>query len=196
MLNNTSYTFYILSAVCLIIIIVFLISNKLYKNPKFNILLNLLTALTFVFTSYAIIVQIHTLSATQTDAQVQFYQSIYSNLVDSTMTNFASHDDMTYFYDDIFHPLKYSRKSSKKYKRNYSKEQQLTYEITQNIADVLYYLSSYEEHMTTTQSSEVNAKLKLFTDALNQSQIFVENYNNIIPYSVLVRNYFKKNYGI
>jgi hypothetical protein len=141
-------------------------------------------------------VQIHTLSATQTDAQVQFYQSIYSNLVDSTMTNFANHEDMTYYYDDIFHPLKYSRKSSKKYKRNYSKEQQLTYEITQNIADVLYYLNSYEEHMTITQSNEVNAKLKLFTDALKQSDIFVENYNNIIPYSVLVRNYFKKNYGI
>jgi hypothetical protein len=193
---NSSYTFYILSAVCLIVIIVFLISKSLYKNPKFNILLNLLTALTFVFTSYAIIVQIHTLSATQTDAQVQFYQSIYSNLVDSTMNNFANHEDMTYYYDDIFHPLKYSRKSSKKYKRNYSKEQQLTYEITQNIADVLYYLNSYEEHMTITQRNEVNAKLKLFTDALKQSDIFVENYNNIIPYSVLVRNYFKKNYGI
>jgi hypothetical protein len=193
---NSPFTFYILSVLCIIIIIVFLISKSLYKNPKFNILLNLLTALTFVFTSYAIIVQIHTLGVTQTDAQIQFYQSIYSNLIDSTMANFANHVDMTYYYDDIFHPLKYSRNSSTKYKRNYSKEQQITYEITQNIANVLYYLSSYGEHMTIIQSKEVNAKLKLFTDALKQSDIFVENYNNIIPYSVLVRNYFKRNYGI
>jgi gamma-glutamyl phosphate reductase len=181
---------------CIIIIIGFLVSKTLYKNSKFNILLNLLTALTFVFTSYAIIVQINTLDATQTDAQIQFYQNIYSKLIDNTMTTFSSQKNMTYFYDDIFHPLNYTRKSSSEYKRNYSAEQQITYEIIQDIADVLYFINSYGGRMSEYQSHEVMVKLKIFTDSLTQSEIFVENYKNVDPYSIMVRNYFKTKYNM
>ena len=60
------YLFYVIFAMS-ILVILFVWHSNLHKDPRFATLLQLVTALTILFTVFAIIIQLFTFNSTQVD---------------------------------------------------------------------------------------------------------------------------------
>ena len=170
------YYYVLLLFVISIIIIIAVWNSNIHKNAKYKSLLNLLTALSILFSSFAIVVQVYTFNASQTDSQIQIYEQMFDDLFSEITTYFETNPKMNYYYDQMFHPLEYNQSTS--VHRLYTEEQQVTTSILQKIASIVYFLEN-DKTLSSAQSSEIQGKLDKFIKNMVSSPIFVENYNNI-----------------
>ena len=91
---------YLIFLFCSIFVVMYWYSDW-HKIHKFNVLLNLLTALTVIFTSLALLVQVFVFSRTEEDSQVTIYSTIFTNLINDTITDFQQYPQMNYYYNQI-----------------------------------------------------------------------------------------------
>ena len=188
------YTFYFLLALMVVIVVVIWHTN-LHLSAKYRSMLNLLTALTIMFTSFAIIIQIYTFNATQHDTEIQLYEQLFSSLIIDTMKYFESNPGMNYYYDQMFNPLKINNKSH--IKRNYSKEQQVTRIMIQNLSSIVVFLEN-DKLLNSNIKTNVQTKFDMFIKNIVASPIFLENYNNMKSdlYSINLKNYLQENFNM
>jgi hypothetical protein len=179
----------------MVVIVVIIWHTKLHLNPKYRSMLNLLTALTIMFTSFAIIIQIYTFNATQHDTEIQLYEQLFSSLILDTMKYFESNPDMNYYYDQMFNPLKIKEK--KNIKRNYSKEQQVTRIMIQNLSSIVVFLEN-DKLLNSNIKNSVQTKFDMFIKGIIASPIFLENYKNMKSglYSVNLKAYLYENFNM
>lgn len=160
------------------ILVVFGVWNSnIHKNPKYRSLLNLLTALTILFSSFAIILQIYTFNASQTDDLIKINEQMFDDLFEAITTYFETNPKMNYYYSEMFRPLNYNETTPTE-NRLYTEERQITSSILQKIASIVYFLEN-DKSLTSEQKSDIEGKLNKFITNMVNSPIFVENYNNI-----------------
>lgn len=191
---NIYYIIYILFLISILIIIAVLNSN-IHKNEKYKSLLQLLTALTILFTSFAIVLQIYTFNAGQTIEQIKIYEQIFDDLFEEITTYFETYPKMNYYYDQMFHPLEYRNQNIKK--RQYTEEQQVTSSILQKIASIIYFVEN-DKTLDQLDKNEITEKLNQFVSSMIKSQIFLENYNNLKKtfISIPLKNYMQEHFNI
>ena len=188
------YFVYVLFALSVIIIVIYWHSD-LHKQPKFTVLLNLVSALTIFFTSFAIIVQLYTFTYQQIDAQIKLYENMFNDLFDTLTQYIETVPKMKYYYDDMFHPLNY--RPNPKVKRSYSDEQQITILIVQKLATIVFFIES-DQSLNTEERDNIKIKIKNISTNLMGSPIFVENYLNIknTLASPAINDYFQKEFNV
>uniref|UniRef100_A0A6C0KPV9 DUF4760 domain-containing protein n=1 Tax=viral metagenome TaxID=1070528 RepID=A0A6C0KPV9_9ZZZZ len=179
-----------------LVAIYFVWKTNIHKYPKFEIILKVLTALTILFTSFAIIINIYTFSITQSDSEVKIYQDVFDNLIVNTVILFQNNPKMQYLFDEMFEPLHYNH-GKPILKRYYSDEEQIVMIILHKISSVVYYLKN-DQSLNDYDKSIIENKLYLFVKNMISSTIFMENYNNLksrFP-TALLNEYFKNNFNI
>ena len=155
MLNIYYYVFLLFFISITIIIAVW--NSNIHQNAKYRSLLNLLTALSILFSSFAIVVQVYTFNASQKDSQIQIYEQMFDELFESITIYFESNPKMNYYYDQMFRPLN---------------------SILQKIASIVYFVET-DKTLSQTAANVIEEKLDKFIANMVQSPIFVENYNNV-----------------
>lgn len=191
---NIYYYVFLLFFISIIVIIAVLNSN-IHQNPKYKSLLNLLTALSILFSSFAIVVQVYTFNASQKDSQIQIYEQMFDDLFESITTYFESNPKMNYYYDQMFHPLNY--KQTAVGQRMYTEEQQVTNSILQKIASIVYFVEN-DTTLSQNDADVIEQKLDKFIANMVQSPIFIENYNNVKSnfVSTQLGNYLKQHFKL
>lgn len=191
---NIYYVIYILFLISILIIIAVLNSN-IHKNEKYKSLLQLLTALTILFTSFAIVLQIYTFNAGQTIEQIKIYEQIFDDLFEEITTYFETYPKMNYYYEQMFHPLKYNNKIIAN--RSYTEEQQVTSSILQKIASIIYFVEN-DKTLDQLDKDEITEKLDQFITSMVKSKIFLENFNNLKKtfISIPLKNYMQEHFNI
>ena len=190
------FIFFIFIITFVIILLVW--NSNIHKNPKYRSLLNLLAALTIMFSSFAIILQVYTFDASQTDDQIKIYEQMFNDLFEATTTYFEGNPKMNYYYSQMFHPLNYNPKEDIQNQRQYTEEQQITNLILQKLASVIYFLEN-DKTLTREESSEIKEKLDRFISNIISSPIFLENYKNNIKkhfVSLILSNYMQQHFNI
>jgi DNA-binding transcriptional regulator YhcF (GntR family) len=191
---NIYYIIFLLFIIAILVIFSVWNSN-IHKNPKYKSLLNLLTALTILFSSFAIILQVYTFNASQADSQIQIYEQMFDDLFAVISTYFETNPKLNYYYNEMFHPLNYNQSSIEQ--RLYTEEMQVTTSILQKIASIVYFIEN-DKTLSPSESKDIEEKLdKLIRNMVN-SHIFVENYKNIKLnfVSESLSNYMHKHYNI
>lgn len=180
--------------------ITFLISllvwnSNLHKSLKYQQFLQFLIAITILFTSFAIIIQLFTFNVTQSDTEVQIYETMFNDLIGETLTYFENNPKMNYYYNSMFKPLYYEKNIIKK--RYYSEEQQITHSMLQKLGSIVYYLQT-EQTLDNKTKANIETKIELFFKNVINSPIFMENYNNIKSrlFSESVKNYLQNKFNI
>jgi hypothetical protein len=188
------YTVYFLFGLTFVSCIIVWNSN-IHKDPRFSAIVSLLTALTIFFTSFAIIIQLYTFHAQQTDSEIQIYDTMFTNLFHDSIDYFTNNPKMNYYYNEIFRPLNY--KYTPTSKRYYTEEQQVTRLILQDLAALIYYLQN-DKSISQTETKGVQIKINRFIIDLLRSPVFIENYKQMKPtlMSPLLRKYMETNFNI
>lgn len=170
-------------------------NSNLHKSLKYQQFLQLIIALTILFTSFAIIIQLYTFSATQADAEVKIYETMFNDLIGNTITYFENNPKMNYYYNSMFKPLYYEPNNIKK--RYYSEEQQITHSMLQKLGSIVYYLQT-EQTLDEKTIINIETKIELFFKNVINSPIFMENYNNLKSrvFSESVKNYLQEKFNI
>ncbi len=170
-------------------------NSDIHKNEKYKSLLQLLTALTILFTSFAIVLQIYTFNAGQTIEQIKIYEQIFDDLFEEITTYFETYPKMNYYYDQMFHPLNYNNKTI--VTRYYTEEQQVTSSILQKIASIIYFVEN-DKTLNQEDKNDVTDKLDKFITSMVKSPIFLENYNNLRKtfISITLKKYMKEHFNI
>jgi hypothetical protein len=178
-----------------IIVCILVWNSKLHKSLKYQQFLQLLAGLTVLFTSFAIIIQLYTFSASQADTEVQIYETMFNDLIGETLTYFENNPKMNYYYNSMFKPLHYNPDNVKK--RYYSEEQQITHSMLQKLGSIVYYLQT-EQTLDKKTKLNIETKIELFYKNVISSPIFMENYNNIKNrlFSESVKNYLQNKFNI
>ena len=190
------FIFFIFIITFVIILLVW--NSNIHKKPKYRSLLNLLAALTIMFSSFAIILQVYTFDASQTDDQIKIYEQMFNDLFEATTTYFEGNPKMNYYYSQMFHPLNYNPKEDIQNQRQYTEEQQITNLILQKLASIIYFLEN-DKTLTPEESSEIKEKLDRFISNIISSPIFLENYKNNIKkhfVSLTLSNYMQEHFNI
>jgi hypothetical protein len=190
------FIFFIFIIVFVIILLVW--NSNIHNNPKYRSLLNLLSALTIMFSSFAIILQVYTFNASQTDDQIKIYEDMFDDLFESTTTYFQTNPKMNYYYNQMFHPLNYDSKEKGQNQRQYTEEQQITNSILQKIASIVYFLDN-DKTLTQEESNSIKEKLDRFISNIISSPIFLENYKNNIKthfVSLTLSDYMQQHFNI
>jgi hypothetical protein len=172
---NIYYYVFLLFLISIIVIIAVWNSN-IHQNAKYRSLLNLLTALSILFSSFAIVVQVYTFNASQKDSQIQIYEQMFDDLFESITTYFETNPKMNYYYDQMFRPLNY--KQAPVGQRLYTEEQQVTTSILQKIASIVYFLET-DKTLSQNDADVIEEKMDKFIGNMVDSPIFIENYNNV-----------------
>ena len=184
----------------LLFFISFLISiliwnSKLHKSLKYQQFLQLQIALTILFTSFAIIIQLYTFNVSQSDKEIQIYETMFNDLIGNTLAYFENNPKMNYYYNSMFKPLHYNPVNVKK--RYYSEEQQITHSMLQKLGSIIYYLKT-ERTLDNRTKVDIETKIELFFKNLINSPMFIENYNSIKNrlFSQGVKNYLQEKFNI
>lgn len=193
MLNIYYYVFLLFIISITIIIAVW--NSNIHQNAKYKSLLNLLTALSILFSSFAIVVQVYTFNASQKDSQIQIYEQMFDDLFESITSYFETNPKMNYYYDQMFRPLNY--KQTAVGQRMYTEEQQVTNSILQKIASIVYFVET-DKTLSQNAANVIKEKLDKFITNMVQSPIFVENYNNVKTsfVSTELGNYMKMHFKL
>ena len=191
---NIYYYVFLLFLISIIVIIAVWNSN-IHQNAKYRSLLNLLTALSILFSSFAIVVQVYTFNASQKDSQIQIYEQMFDDLFESITSYFETNPKMNYYYDQMFRPLNY--KQTAVGQRMYTEEQQVTNSILQKIASIVYFVET-DKTLSQNAANVIKEKLDKFITNMVQSPIFVENYNNVKTsfVSTELGNYMKMHFKL
>lgn len=170
-------------------------NSDLHKSLKYQQFLQFLIAITILFTSFAIIIQLYTFNVTQADTEVQIYETMFNDLIGDTLNYFENNPKMNYYYNSMFIPLNYYPSNVKK--RYYSEEQQITHSMLQKLGSIIYYLQT-EKTLDNTTKADIEKKIDLFFKNLINSPIFIENYNYIKNrlFSNGVKNYLQEKFNI
>jgi DNA-binding transcriptional regulator YhcF (GntR family) len=170
-------------------------NSNIHKNPKYRSLLSLLGALTIMFSSFAIILQVYTFNASQADSQIQIYEQMFDDLFAAISTYFETNPKLNYYYNDMFHPLNYNQLSIEQ--RLYTEEMQVTISILQKIASIVYFIEN-DKTLSPSELKDIEEKLDKLIRNMVKSHIFVENYKNIKLnfVSESLSNYMHKHYNI
>jgi hypothetical protein len=170
-------------------------NSNLHKSLKYQQFLQLLAGITVLFTSFAIIIQLYTFTATQDDKETQIYESMFNDLIGDTLNYFENNPKMNYYYNSMFKPLHYNQVNLKK--RYYSEEQQITHSMLQKLGSILYYLNT-EQTLDIGTKMNIETKIDLFYKNVVSSPIFLENYMNIKNrlFSESVKNYLQEKFNI
>jgi len=178
-----------------ILICILVWNSDLHRSLKYQQFLQLLAGLTVLFTSFAIIIQLYTFTATQSDTEVQIYETMFNDLIGDTLTYFENNPKMNYYYNSMFKPLYYEPNNVKK--RYYSEEQQITHSMLQKLGSIVYYLQT-EQTLDNKTKVDIETKIELFFKNVINSPIFMENYNNIKTrlFSESVKNYLQNKFNI
>ena len=189
------YYYVVLLFIISITIIIAVWNSNIHQNAKYRSLLNLLTALSILFSSFAIVVQVYTFNASQKDSQIQIYEQMFDDLFESITTYFESNPKMNYYYDQMFHPLNY--KQTAVGQRMYTEEQQVTNSILQKIASIVYFIET-DKTLSQNDADVIEQKLDKFIANMVQSPIFIENYNNVKSnfVSTQLGNYMKTHFKL
>jgi len=147
-------------------------NSNLHKSLKYQQFLQLLAGITVLFTSFAIIIQLYTFTATQDDKETQIYESMFNDLIGDTLNYFENNPKMNYYYNSMFKPLHYNPDNVKK--RYYSEEQQITHSMLQKLGSILYYLNT-EQTLDKKTKLNIETKIDLFYKNVISSPIFMEN---------------------
>jgi hypothetical protein len=192
---NIYYIIFLLFIIAILVIFGVWNSN-IHKNPKYRSLLSLLGALTIMFSSFAIILQVYTFNASQADSQIQIYEQMFDDLFAAISTYFETNPKMNYYYSEMFRPLNYNETTTTE-NRLYTEEQQVTTSILQKIASIVYFLEN-DKTLSPSESNDIEEKLNKFITNMIKSPIFVENYNNIkINFvSESLSNYMQQHFNI
>jgi len=192
---NIYYIIFLLFIIAVLVVFGVWNSN-IHKNPKYRSLLNLLTALTILFSSFAIILQVYTFNASQSDSQIQIYEQMFDDLFAAISTYFETNPKMNYYYSEMFRPLNYNKTTTTE-NRLYTEEQQVTTSILQKIASIVYFLEN-DKTLSSSESNDIEEKLNKFITNMIKSPIFIENYNNIkINFvSESLSNYMQQHFNI
>jgi DNA-binding transcriptional regulator YhcF (GntR family) len=193
MLNIYYYVFLLFFISIIVIIAVW--NSNIHQNAKYKSLLNLLTALSILFSSFAIVVQVYTFNASQKDSQIQIYEQMFDDLFESITTYFEANPKMNYYYDQMFRPLNY--KQTTVGQRMYTEEQQVTNSILQKIASIVYFVEN-DTTLSQNDADVIEQKLDKFIANMVQSPIFIENYNNVKSnfVSTQLGNYLKQHFKL
>jgi hypothetical protein len=188
------YTVYFLFGLTILIIIV-VWNTSIHKNPRFNTIISLLGALTIFFTSFAIIIQLYTFHAQQTDSEIQLYDSMFNKLYEDSIGYFQNNPKMTYYYNEIFKPINY--KYSPPSQRYYTEEHQITQLTLRDLAALLYFIQN-DKSISTDNLSIIQLKFDKFITDLISSPTFMENYYHLKPnlFSIQLKDYLESNYNI
>jgi len=188
------YSVYFILIITIIVCILIWNSN-LHKSLKYQQFLQLLAGITVLFTSFAIIIQLYTFTATQDDKETQIYESMFNDLIGDTLNYFENNPKMNYYYNSMFKPLHYNPDNVKK--RYYSEEQQITHSMLQKLGSILYYLNT-EQTLDKKTKLNIETKIDLFYKNVISSPIFMENYMNIKNrlFSESVKNYLQEKFNI
>jgi DNA-binding transcriptional regulator YhcF (GntR family) len=191
---NIYYYVFLLFLISIIVIIAVLNSN-IHQNAKYRSLLNLLTALSILFSSFAIVVQVYTFNASQKDSQIQIYEQMFDDLFESITSYFEANPKMNYYYDQMFQPLNY--KQAPVGQRLYTEEQQVTTSILQKIASIVYFVET-DKTLSQNDADVIQDKLDKFITNMVDSPIFIENYNNVRAnfVSTQLGNYMKTHFKL
>jgi hypothetical protein len=170
-------------------------NTKIHTDPRFSAIVSLLTALTIFFTSFAIIIQLYTFHAQQTDSEVQIYDTMFTNLFHDSIDYFENNPKMNYYYNQIFRPINYTLTTPSK--RYYTEEQQVTRIILQDLSALIYYLQN-DKTISQTDISQVQYKINMFISYLIRSPIFIENYKHSKEtlLSPTLRDYIQTHFNI
>lgn len=184
------FLFFISLLICILIW-----NSNLHKSLKYQQFLQLLAALTILFTSFAIIIQLYTFNVSQADTEVQIYETMFNDLIGDTLTYFEKNPKMNYYYNSMFKPLYYQKNKVKK--RYYPEEQQITHSMLQKLGSIIYYLQT-EQTLDNKTKVDIETKIELFFKNVINSPIFMENYNNIKNrlFSESVKNYLQNKFNI
>jgi hypothetical protein len=191
---NIYYIIFLLFIIAILVIFGVWNSN-IHKNPKYRSLLSLLGALTIMFSSFAIILQVYTFNASQADSQIQIYEQMFDDLFAAISTYFETNPKLNYYYNDMFHPLNYNQSSIEQ--RLYTEEMQVTISILQKIASIVYFIEN-DKTLSPVELKDIEEKLDKLIRNMVKSHIFVENYKNIKLnfVSESLSNYMHKHYNI
>ena len=170
-------------------------NSDLHKSLKYQQFLQFLIAITILFTSFAIIIQLYTFNVTQLDSEVQIYESMFNDLIGDTLNYFENNPKMNYYYNSMFSPLYYKPNNVKK--RYYPEEQQITHYMLQKLSSIVYYLQT-EKTLDNRTKVDIETKIELFFKNVINSPIFMENYNNIKNrlFSESIKNYLQQKFNI
>lgn len=191
---NIYYIIFLLFIIAILVIFGVWNSN-IHKNPKYRSLLSLLGALTIMFSSFAIILQVYTFNASQADSQIQIYEQMFDDLFAAISTYFETNPKLNYYYNEMFHPLNYNQSSI--VQRLYTEEMQVTTSILQKIASIVYFIEN-DKTLSPSELKDIEEKLDKLIRNMVSSHIFVENYKNIKLnfVSESLSNYMHKHYNI
>lgn len=191
---NIYYGIYFLFIIAFLIII-FVLNSNIHKNEKYRSLLQLLSSITIIFTSFALILQIYIFNASQATTQITIYEQIFDDLFQEISTYFESNPKMNYYYDQMFHPLNYKKKPI--LTRYYTEEQQVTTSMLQKMASIVYFIEN-DKTLTQQDIKDITNKLDTFITDMIKSSIFLENYNNLRKtfISIALKKYIKKHFNI
>lgn len=192
---NIYYIVYSLFLISIIVVVVVWNSN-IHKNEKYRSLLNLLAALSILFTSFAIIIQIYTFNESQNEDHIKIYEQMFDDLFGAIVDYFESNPKMNYYYNQMFHPLNYHQQLNIE-NRQYSEEQQITNSILQKIASIVYFLEN-DDTLISEEITNIEEKLNKFITNMVSSPIFLENYKNVKNtfVSTSLRDYMQTHYNI
>lgn len=192
---NIYYIIFLLFIIAILVIFGVWNSN-IHKNPKYRSLLSLLGALTIMFSSFAIILQVYTFNASQADSQIQIYEQMFDDLFAAISTYFETNPKLNYYYNEMFHPLNYKQFTTPE-QRLYTEEMQVTTSILQKIASIVYFIEN-DKTLSPTELKDIEEKLDKLIRNMVSSPIFVENYKNIKLnfVSESLSNYMHKHYNI
>jgi ABC-type multidrug transport system fused ATPase/permease subunit len=188
------YIIYLLFGISITTIII-VWNSQLHKNPKFKFVLNLVAALTILFTSFAIILQLYTFHAQQQDTEINMYETLFNNLIDRTMNYFEKNPKMNYLYKQMFRPE--NEPLVNPVKRYKVEEQQMIRSLLNDLSALIYYLETVRT-MSKDNQIIIKQKVDIFISLILRSPIFVENFQELKStlFSIKLVDYFQKNYNI
>ena len=120
----------VVSIVTLAIILYHFWRGTYYRNNKFKILLTLITTVTSIMFSSAIIIQVLNYNNQKSNEEIDRYNSLSKVFLDDILETFMEHPEMNYYYDELVGV----KTIDKNTKRNYILENQISMLIFSKLA--------------------------------------------------------------
>lgn len=169
--------------------------TKLHKNPQFIVFINVVIALTIIFTTFSIILQINLFDQTQRNEQNNVCINLFYNL-SSEVARFQSHTNLNYYYIDLM-----GAKPLTKLPMNREKvlEQQITSSILARSSDIIYYINEIKRDAYLKELYEITKnRFNKLMSRFCKSKIFLEHwitYKNTISSQITI-DYMKTNFNV
>jgi len=129
MLESAKITI-VVTIFALVIILYHFWRGNYYRNNKFKIFLTLITTVTSIMFSSAIIIQVLNYNNQKANEEIDRYNSLSKVFLDDILETFMEHPEMNYYYDELVGV----KTIDKNTKRNYVLENQISMLIFSKLA--------------------------------------------------------------